>query len=105
MQFVLHHLKHVLGLLRGGLVVRCQSQDVVNAQVHPTLTRANVPDALEKLIEAVGRTEARRIPESFVVHGEALHQVLGDSLVRPLAKGDATRAADAEANRDDDLEM
>lgn len=101
MQFFLHGGEKLLRHLRVGRVVDAGCVDVQHLLVETPFRGADVADALEELVEVVGLTFARRVRETLVVHGEALHQVLGQACGRPLAKLRAAVTADAVADGED----
>jgi hypothetical protein len=88
-----------------GLVVDAGRVDVEDLLVEPPLGRADLPDALEQLVEVVAMTWSGRILEPLVVHGEALHQVLAEQCRRPLPELRASVASDAEADSEDRVEV
>ena len=57
------------------------------------------------LVEVILLPFARRVLEPFVVHGEALHQILIQAPDRPLPELRAPVAADAETDRENGVQV
>ncbi len=99
--FVLDGGEELLGVFGVGGVVDAGGVDVEDFLVEAALGGADVADAFEEFSEVIFLAGAGRIFEAFVVHGEALHQVLGEACGGPLAELCAAMAADAVANGED----
>lgn len=88
MQLVLDEAEELGGFRQRRRVVGRHRKDLANAPVHPALARPDVADALQQLVETVGRGRAgdRRILQVLVVQGEALDQILAQAFGGPAAK-------------------
>jgi len=96
---VLDGLEEDLRLWLGRGVIRRQGEDLAHPQVDPTLARADVPDALQLLVEEVDLAWTRRVLEPLVIQGESLDQEFGGSSRGPLAELGAARTADPGSRR------
>ena len=101
---VLHRCEKALRRRRVRRVVDARRVDVEHLLVETPLGGPDVPDALEELVEVVALAPSRRVLEPLVVHGEALHQVLAQTLRGPLSELRASVAADAVADGENDRE-
>lgn len=80
-------------------VVHGHGEDFPDPLVHPRLAGADVPDALQQLVEMVGRTGVALEP--LVVQHEPLDQVLGQPGGGPLPELGAAGGANAIADGQD----
>ena len=106
--FILHGGEELLGQGRGiGRVVHAGGINIENLLVEAgePLGGANVPDALQLLVEVILLAFAGRILEPLVVHGEALDEVFPEALGGPDAKLGAPVAFDPVTDGDDDVEV
>ena len=82
MELVLDGREKFLSDLGTRVVVHRRPENVGDLPVEPLLRGADVPDALEQLIEVV-RAQAAAFLEPLVVHDESLDQVLPQPLGGP----------------------
>lgn len=101
-QLVLHHLEksHRLGAF--GVIVHAGGVEVEGLTVHHLFGGTDVPDAVKKLLPIAAAAE---IPQSLIVHGEALDHVLLQALGSPAAELRCNRGLDAIAQRNDHIEV
>ena len=91
----------------GGLVVGSKGEDFANPQIDPALAGADVADALKKLVEVVGYPFVidGRVLEPLVIHGEPFDEIFPQALGGPAAKLGSPGRADAEADRQNGIEI
>ena len=95
MHLVLHSGEEQLGGFRIRRVVYTRCVDIQHLLIKTSFRRADVADAIEKLIEIVSLSLARGILQPLIVNGEALCQILVQAADGPLAEVSASMAAHA----------
>ena len=68
----------------------------------PLFTGSDVTNPLQQLIEIVWQSRCHGLAQAFIIHGEALDQVLAQTLIRPLTKLRASLATHAKPNGQND---
>ena len=97
--------KNCCDMLRVRRVVHARRVNIEHLLVEAPLGRADVPDALQQLVEVILLPLARRVLQPLVVHGEALHQILAQARRGPLAELRAAMAAHAVADGENGVQI